>query len=159
MFYDVPQGSYRIEADLPEGLELAQTILRNPPPPVEIAQGACMEHEVTALPKATITGHVFNDSGVPVDLARVALYREELYGKQMNSAAFGELQQGSNPFVFAHVAPGSYILVFNEKDNRDPDAPFGRTFYGDVPDFAQARRLAVSETDSVITADIQRASA
>jgi hypothetical protein len=154
LFYDVPRGTYRIEADLPTGLELAQTILRDPPPPVAIAAGACMEHEITALPKARITGHVVNDSGIPVDLASVALYREELYRERAYSGAWSELQQGSKPFVFDHIAPGNYILVFNEKETRDPDAPYGRTFYGDVPEVAQAARLAVSETSGVISADI-----
>jgi hypothetical protein len=153
-FYDVPRGTYLIEADLPTGLELAQTILRDPPPPVQIADRACTEHEITALPKTRITGHVINDSGEPAELASVALYRDELYGKQRSSAAWSELQQGSKPFVFDHVAPGSYILVFNERDNRDPDAPFGRTFYGDVHDEARAKRLVVSEVDGVIIADI-----
>ena len=64
-FYDVPRGTYRIEADLPAGLELAQTILRDAPPPLEIAGGACLEHALTALPKARITGHVISDSGIP----------------------------------------------------------------------------------------------
>ena len=155
MFYDVPRGTYRIEADLPAGLELGQTILRDPPPPLEIAGGACLEHGITALPKARITGHVISDSGMPADLASVALYREELYGNQRNSPAWRHLQQGSKPFVFDHIAPGSYILVFNENDSRDPDAPFGRPFFGDVPDVAKAKRLVVSETDSIITADIQ----
>jgi hypothetical protein len=155
MLYDVPRGAYRIEADLPAGLELAQTILSDPPPPLEIAGGACLEHEITALPKARITGHVISDSGMPADLASVALYREELYGKQRSSPAWSELQQGSKPFVFDHIAAGRYILVFNENDKRDPDAPFGRTFFGNVPDVAQAKRLVVSETDGVITADIQ----
>ena len=154
MLYDVPRGTYRIEADLPTGLELAQTILGDPTPPLEIAGGACLEHEITALPKARITGHVISDSGMPADLASVALYRQELYGQQRGSPAWRELQQGSKPFVFDHIAAGSYILVFNENDNRDPDAPFGRTFFGDVPDVAQAKRLVVSETDGVITADI-----
>jgi hypothetical protein len=154
MVYDVPQGKYRIEADLPPGLELAQTILRDPPPPIELAGGACLEHEMTALPKATITGHVIYDSGKPADLARVALYREELYGKP-TSLPWSELQQGSKPFVFAHIAAGSYILVFNERDEKNPDAPFGRTFFGDVPDLAHAKRLVVSEADGVITADIR----
>jgi hypothetical protein len=154
MFYDVPGGSYLIDADLPTGLELAQTILRDPPPPVVVGERACIEHEVIALPKARITGHVIDDSGKPADLAHVALYREELYGKQMKYAAWSDLQQGSEPFVFDHVAPGSYILVFNEKDVRNPDAPFDRTFYGDVHEVAEARRLVVSEADGVVVADI-----
>jgi hypothetical protein len=113
-----------------------------------------VEHGITALPKAGITGHVVNDSGTPLDLASVALYREELYGKQGSFPGWRELQEGSKPFVFDHIAPGRYILVFNEKDNRNPDAPFGRTFFGDVADVSKARRLVVSETDGVITADI-----
>lgn len=153
MFYDVPRGTYWIEADLPTGLELAQTILRDPPPPVAIAAGACTEYEITALPKARITGHVMNDSGMPVDIASVALYREELYGKQI-SWAWSELQQGNKPFIFDHIAPGNYILVFNEKEERSPDAPYNRTFYGDVPEVTQATRLVVSEASGVISADI-----
>lgn len=115
MFYDVPRGTYRIEADLPIGLELAQTILSDPPPPVAIAAGACVDHEITALAKTRITGHVVNDSGKPLDLASVALYREELYGKQGNPFAWSELQEGTKPYVFDHVAPGNYILVFTKR--------------------------------------------
>jgi len=153
-FYDVPKGTYQVDADLPTGLELAQAILRDPPRPVEIADRACMEHDITALPKARITGHVINEFGRPVDLASVSLYREELFGKPGRPRAWTELQQGSRPFAFDHIAPGSYILVFNERDDRNPDAPFGRTFYGDAHDVAQAHRLVVSEADGVIAADI-----
>jgi hypothetical protein len=153
-FYDVPRGTYRVDADLPPGLELAQTILSGPPPPIEIADRACMEREITALPEASITGHVINDSGEPVELARVALYRDELYGRRGGPAPRTELQQGSKPFVFDHIAPGNYILVFNERDGRDPDAPFGRTFYGDAHDLTQAQQLVVSEADTLIAADI-----
>lgn len=148
MFYDVPRGKYRIEADLPPGLVLAQTILRDAPPPLEIAAAACVERAVTALLNARITGHVVSDSGIPADL----IYREELNGK--TTFTWRELQQGHEPYSSDHVAAGRYILVFNERDERSPDAPFGRTFFGDVSDVAQASRLVVSETDGVITADI-----
>ena len=63
-----------------------------------------------------ITGHVISDSGIPVDLASVSLYREEMYGKQRFT--WRELQQASKPYIFDHVAAGSYILVFNENDDR-----------------------------------------
>jgi len=120
-FYDLPGGKYQVTAELPVGLELEQNILTNPLPPLTISDHACMEHNFNALPKTRITGRVLDPSGKPLDYASVKLYRAELYGKTERTFNWDESQKNNKPFEFVRVAPGDYILVFNEQDSQDPD--------------------------------------
>jgi hypothetical protein len=153
-FYDLPGGKYKLAADLPNGLELGHTILTNPLPPLRVPNDACMEHSINALPKTRIRGQVLDSAGRSLTYASVVLYRSELYGKVGPGLQWNESQKQERPFEFVHVAPGDYVLVFNEEDSLDPDQPFPRTFYGNVHHFADAKYLTVSEADDVVTADI-----
>jgi len=54
--YDVPGGEYHFSAELPENLELAETIVDNPLPPLKLPADACYEYDVDALPTGSIRG-------------------------------------------------------------------------------------------------------
>lgn len=154
LFYNLPGGDYRISASLPFGLELAQMMLTGPPGPLKVPDHACMEHEITALPSTRITGHVIDPAGKPLGYAFVALYRSELYGKTGLIPTWQEFQDANKPFVFTHVAPGDYLLVFNDRGENSPDQPYPRTFYGDALEPGKARHIKISESDTVVMADI-----
>jgi hypothetical protein len=62
-FYGVSGGEYRIMADLPANLEIAQAILADPPPPLALPENACYEYDIWALPTGRIRGRVLGKGG------------------------------------------------------------------------------------------------
>jgi hypothetical protein len=150
-FYDVPKGTYRIDANLPAGLKIAQTILGGPLPPLELPAGACYESDVDALPTGRIHGQVIGPDGKYLSSASLELFLADRY--QKSARGWWESQGDKDHFEFNNVAPGKYILVFNNSDRIDPDDPFGRTFYPGVRDLESATPIEVAEGQQ-IRADI-----
>lgn len=65
-FYGLPAHTYHIKATLPANLELAQTILSEPQPPITIPEGACYQQDIDALPTSRIVGRVIGPDGLPL---------------------------------------------------------------------------------------------
>lgn len=151
--YDVPPGTYKVSADLPDDLEIAQTILLQPVPPLELPLGACLEYDIDALPKGKIRGNVIGPDGKPVGNVSVELFLVERYKE--NKRGWWEFQKPENGyFEFLHVAPGDYYLVYNNDNSIDTDGPFPRTFYPDAPDLARATPIHLAPGQQLLHADI-----
>jgi hypothetical protein len=153
-FYDVPEGKYKFEADLPANLVLAQAILSDPLPPIELPGRACFEHDLEALPTGRIRGRVLGPDGQPLDGVGVDLFRADRYKE--GELGWWEYQDNDKRmfFEFDHVSPGDYILVFNDRNRLDPYAPYPRTFYPSSVDILRAERLHVTEGERLANADI-----
>jgi hypothetical protein len=83
--YDLPSGTYTITAALPADVELAQTILSDPPPPLQLDTGSCVERDVNVLPTGKIRGQLLGSDGkplwnAPVELFSVDRYKEDTRG-------------------------------------------------------------------------------
>jgi hypothetical protein len=154
-FYGVPEGKYKISAELPPNLEIAQMILDDPLPPIELPTGACYEYDVTAYPTGSITGRVLGPDGKPVSFADLQLFRPGRYGEKVRAGWMESQDREKGFFEFKHVAPGDYLLVYNNRDNVSTDTPFRRTFYPGVPDKAQAALIHVGAGTQVKDADIK----
>jgi hypothetical protein len=152
-FYDLPEGTYQVSADLPQNLGIAQTILSDAPPPITLPAQSCYQYDIDAMPQSRIIGHLFAPDGSLVD-GGVELFTRESYEQEREKSGWWEYAEGEKGFHFLHVAPGDYILVFNNSDKADPGAPYPRTFYPGVTDFARAVPLHVSEDDREVKADI-----
>ncbi len=144
-FYTVPAGAYSFWAYLPDHLELSQR-------KIELPAGACFEQNLAALPTGRIRGRVLDPKGQPLRSANVELFRADRY----DDSATGpwELQGKKGYFEFNHVVPGNYILVFNQDNNPDPDAPFPRTFYPGVRELRSAEQIRLREGEERLNADI-----
>jgi hypothetical protein len=155
-FYDAPVGQYQIEAELSSNLEIAQTILDDPPPPLQLPAAACYEYDVDALPTGSIQGRVLGPDGRPLAYASVELYRPEKYPPNMPTLIWMESQQKAKTgyFQFNHVGPGDYIIVYNRRGQVTPDKPFPRTFYPGVSNEAKAGRVHVGAGEKVAGSDI-----
>jgi hypothetical protein len=152
-FYGVPSDTYHFVAALPPNLELAQTVLSDPLPPVTIPDHACFQEDIDALPTSRIHGRVIGPDGRPLKNADVALFRKDLYKEsEMGWWEFQDEERGY--FQFDHVTPGTYVIVFHNSDRPDPDIPYSRTFYPSSPDFESALPIPVREGQQVIDADI-----
>jgi hypothetical protein len=154
-FYGVTKGEYRIAAELPKNLELAQMILSDPLPPISLPENACYEYDVAAYPTGNIKGRVLGPDGKPLHFAAVELFRPENYPPRNSGLGWMESQEvGKGYFEFTHVGPGDYIIVYNNSDDVSTDTPFGRAFYPGVTDVAKAGRIHVEAGGQVTNADI-----
>jgi hypothetical protein len=52
------------------------------------------------------------------------------------------------------MPPGDYVLVFNRRDQADPDAPFPRTFYPNALDRGSAQIIHLEDGQQIMNADI-----
>jgi hypothetical protein len=150
-FYGVPAGKYTVTADLPSDLEIAQQILSEPEAPIELPDSACYEHDVYALPTGKIIGRVLGPEGKPLRSGSVELFRADRYKE--NERGWWEFQGDEGHFTFDHLSSGDYIIVFNQNNTIDTDAPFPRTFYPGVTDFKLARSIRLQAGQKVLDAD------
>jgi hypothetical protein len=152
--YDLPSDTYKITADVPANLELAQTILSDPPPPLQLDANSCVERDIDVLPTGKIRGQLFGSDGKPlwndaVELFSVGQYKEDARG-------WWEFVDAKKKyFEFDHVAPGEYILVFNMRNRLKTDVPYPRTFFRDAPDLLRAERIRVAPGNQLLHTDIQ----
>jgi hypothetical protein len=152
-FYDVPADTYHFAATLPAGLELAQTILSAPQPPITLPENACYQQDINALPTGRIRGRVIGPDGTPLKNADVALFRDDRYTE--DGMGWWEYQGKEKAhFEFEHVAPGRYVIVFHNSNEPDPDIPYSRTFYPASPDLKSAIPIVIGEGEQVLNADI-----
>jgi hypothetical protein len=151
-FYSLPRDDYQVSADLPRNLIVAQTILSNPPAPINLPAQSCYQYDIEAMPRTRIIGHLVGPDGRFTE-GSVELFSEEVVAQQ-KKRGWWEYAKAAEGFRFDRVAPGNYILIFNNSNQIDPDAPYPRTFYPGVTDPARASLIHVTEDDRDIIADI-----
>jgi hypothetical protein len=152
-FYGLPADTYHFAAELPANLEIAQTILSEPQPPVTLPENACYQQDIDALPTGRIRGRVVGPDGKPLKNADVALFRADRY-KQEDMGWWEYQDEEKGYFEFQHVSPGKYVIVFHNSNRSDPDMPFPRTFYPAALDVKSATPIAIEEGQQVLNADI-----
>jgi len=152
--YDLPSGTYKITADLPADLELAQIILSDPPPPLQLDTGSCVERDIDVLPTGKIRGRLLGSDGKPLWNAAVELFSVDRYKEDMQGW-WEYVDDKKKYFEFDHVAPGEYLLVFNRNNRLDTDVPYPRTFFPDAPDLLRAEHIRVGSGDQLLHTDIQ----
>jgi hypothetical protein len=82
----------------------------------------------------------------------VKLFRADRYKE--SAIAWWEYQGEEGWFEFLHLAPGEYVLVFNNDNEVDPDSPFPRTFYPGTSSLATAQHIVLREGEQFVNADI-----
>ncbi len=151
--YSLPSGNYKITADLPPNLEVAQTILSGPPPPLQLDAGSCVEQDIDVLPTGKIRGRLLGSDGKPLWNAAVELFSADGY-KQDVPGWWEFAGDEKKCFEFDHVAPGDYVLVFNRRNSLDTDVPYPRTFFRGAPDLLGAEHIRVAPGDQLLHTDI-----
>jgi len=154
----VSPGKYQVSADLPPDLELGDLIGNQPIKPFELPRRCCFENDLYALPSGRITGKVVGPDGKSLRVAFVYLYRagrykpgkSGIYSFQGKAIPLAEWK----PFEFYHLSAGDYVLVFNPKNDKDPDAPFPTTFYPRATDVESAQLIHLSDGEKILDADI-----
>ena len=148
-FGRLPSGTYRISADLPAGLQIAEPILLTPPEPIDIDRDTCIEFHATTLPSGMVGGRVL----LPNGYATVRRTRGALPVGDFTDSTAGNTRgvHGDGAFEFLAVPRGDYVLAFNSMNTRDPDVPYPRTFYPGVADLGEARTIHVNAGERVAT--------
>jgi len=147
----LPKGTYRIAADLPRGLKLGQTIFDEPLQAIDVDPGTCHDLVITAVPTATISGHVIGPDGEPRDGLSVNLFRADNPDLRIS-----EWQGDGKPFAFTMIPPGDYVLAYGtgKPHPLNPDHPFPDTFYPNASDFANAAVIHLAPGQQIVNADI-----
>jgi hypothetical protein len=155
-FRDLPPGEYTIWADLPPKLVLGEYILDRPVPSLVVAANACGEYDIKAFPTGRISGQVRAQDGTGVtgwDATDIQLFRADRYtenAKSWDDAGWQNFPKDGGYFLFDHVAPGDYILVYNPTNTTGGERrKFPRTFYPSSPDLDHATRIHIGEGESV----------
>jgi len=154
-FRDLPPGTFTVWADLPPKLVLGEYILDRPVPSLVIAADACGEYDVKALPTGRISGQVRAQDGTGVsgwDATDIQLFRADRYtekAKGWDDRGWWNFPKDGGYFVFDHIAPGDYIVVYNPSNTTDVRHRFPRTFYPSSPDLDHATRIHVGDGESV----------
>jgi hypothetical protein len=152
-FYGLPAGTYHFAAELPQNLQLAETILSEPPQPITVPENACYQQDPDALPIGRIHGRVLGPDGLPLKNADVALFRADRYKE--NEMGWWEFQgEEKGYFEFNNVSPGRYVIVFHNSNRPDPDIPYPRTFYPGASDLKSALPIILEEGQQISNADI-----
>jgi hypothetical protein len=157
-FESIPPGTYQVSAELPPDLMLGEMIGSGSPAPFELPRRTCFEMDLYALPTGRISGEVISPDGKPLPTAVVYLYRASWY-KNAKPGLFS-FQGQDNPskewkaFEFYHLPADDYVLVFNPKDEEDPDAPYRTTFFPQATSFGTARLIHLADGEQISSADI-----
>lgn len=148
-FEGIPAGTYRFAAKLPPHLELAPSTRSDPSPEITIAKGQpCYQEKINALPTARVRGRVIDPQGFPLKGADVELFRRERY-KENLADWWTVRSDGEGYFEFDHLAPGLYLVVFNNSNTIDASRPYSRTFYPNTADFESAEPIAIGEDEQI----------
>jgi hypothetical protein len=146
--YDVHAGEYQITAALPEGTVLTHRGTVSGLASFKIPAGACYEFNVDALPTGTIEGTVLGPTGTPLSLASLELYRAGSY--RPDRSGLWTFQGSTGTFLFDHIGPGKYIIVYNRANRIDPNAPFPRTFYPGTESATEAKPIEITKDGQVV---------
>lgn len=152
--YDMPSGTYQVTGDVPPNLELAETILSDPPPPLQLDANSCVERDVDVLPTGKIRGQLLGSDGKPLWNAPVELFSADRY-REDTGGWWEFVDDKKKYFEFDHVAPGEYVLVFNRKNDLDTDVPYPRTFFPGASDLPRAEHIRVGPGVQLLHANIQ----
>ena len=144
---------------MPSDLVLGDLIGNDPIKPFELPRRCCLEYNLYALPSGRISGEVIGPDGKPLRLAVVYLYsasrykerKQGSYSLQGQSRSFAQ----SKPFEFYHLPGDDYVLVFNPKNEENPDAPFPTTFYPHSPSVEGAQVIHLADGQQLSGTDIQ----
>jgi protocatechuate 3,4-dioxygenase beta subunit len=146
-FNSLPEGVYRVRADIPSYL------IYDGPQSVRIKGRGCLPVDITARRKNNIEGRVFdvNDSPmkyVPISLVSADAATDEILSKDHNAWTYA-LTNEQGYYYFSHLAPGRYFLIINRTDvellpNGDR-VTVPRLFYPGVRDITQALVITLTQ--------------
>jgi len=152
-FYDVHAGEYYLTATTPARTELSLKSLPGALPPLKLPAGACHEYDIDALPTGHIRGSVLGPDAKPLPLAAVELYRVGHYDDAQ--AGLWGFQGAKGVFDFDHLGPGTYVLVFNRLNLKDPNAPFPRSFYPGAADITEAEPIVLKDGQQLLHVNVK----
>jgi hypothetical protein len=152
--YNVPPGKYEFDPELPFGTTLSWFIESDKPLAPFYLERSCEDRDIEVFAGGSIQGRVLDsfNNALPHALVYIVPVDTKVLPKARQGYWVGQYEEGS--FKFVHIPPGNYIILVNPDDSRDPDFPYGRTFYPGAHDRTSARVISVSAGEQIKDADI-----
>ena len=150
-FKGLPQGTYRIRADVPAPLN-------SEPQTVTVTGRGCVALDISALHKGQIAGRVLDMNGrplidVPISLVPADASLEEVLKEDKDKSGWSfSYTNRVGSFAFSYLAPGRYLLLINRSEfersrGSETARALPRLFYPGVSDASGATVIVVRADD------------
>jgi hypothetical protein len=138
----IPAGTYRVRAELPDGMSKAAEQR------VVIAPGRCAAAEFLTTSLGSVKGKLFDFRGEPASQIELKLIpartegKEELWrGRELSSRTDKE-----GLYSFTQIPSGQYVIAINfEGQPGSLDAPYPRSYYPGVKSLTEAKIIDIAE--------------
>jgi hypothetical protein len=142
----IPAGTYRVRAELPDGVSKAAD------EHVVIEPGRCTAAEFLTTSLGSVKGKLFDFRGEPAPLIEIKLIpaktegKEEIWrGKEISARTDKEGLYG-----FTQIPPGQYVIAINyEGQPGSLDSPYPRSYYPGVKSLAEAKIFDIAEGEEL----------
>ncbi|HVG32716.1 MAG TPA: carboxypeptidase-like regulatory domain-containing protein [Pyrinomonadaceae bacterium] len=138
----VPAGTYRVRAELPEGMSKAAE------QPVVIAPGRCAAAEFLTTSLGSIKGKLFDSGGEPAPQIALTLLPAKTDGKeeQWRGREISARTDQEGLYSFTQIPSGQYVIAVNfEGQPGTHDPPYPRSYYPGVKSLAGAKIIDITE--------------
>jgi hypothetical protein len=147
--YDLPEGVYRVDVDLPEGLEIHFPILAGVTSPsgryksteVSLASGAGGSVSFVVMENNVVSGQLVDPEGKP--LARIPVALEPVGGLAPSSRPPQSYTKEDGRFELTKFPSGDYLLVANLSGSASGRIPFGAVYFPGVGPRQQAQVFSI----------------
>lgn len=153
-FYDLPSDKYEFAPDLPPGTTLSGYIGSDKPQVPFDLKAACEERDIEVFESGSIQGRVLDSLNNVLPFASVYIAPADAEAIPKASQLYRESQYKEGFFKFVHIPPGKYVILVNPDDSKDPDFPYGRTFYPGVHERASAGIISLGGGEQIKEKDI-----
>lgn len=157
--YDLPLGRYLLEPEMKFGWKVDEFHLTRQPIRLQLTRRPAPSNRVafTLRPRRHfgvdlrlklsnhISGAVYDSSSKPLQGVCVSLAP----ANDERSLGCNSLTDERGRFLINSVSAGTYLLIFNYKNERTPRMPFSKLYYPGVPQREKAKPIAVRRGENV----------
>lgn len=148
----IPAGSYRLRAELPDGLgKVAEQ-------QVLIAPGRCGAAEFLTTSLGSVKGKLVDSSGDPVAQLEIKIIPAKTEGKeeQWRGREISSRTNQEGLYSFTQIPPGQYVIAVNFQGQPGSyDPPYPRSYYPGVKNLARAKIVDVAEGQELEVEDFR----
>jgi hypothetical protein len=138
----IPAGTYRVRAELPDGLSKAAE------QQVVIAPGRCAAAEFLTTSLGSIKGKLLDAGGEPASQIVLALIPAKTDGKEglWRGREISARTDQEGLYSFTQIPPGQYVIAVNFQGQPGTlDPPYPRSYYPGVKSLAGAKIIDIAE--------------
>lgn len=138
----IPAGTYRVRAELPEGMTKAAE------QPAVIAPGRCAAAEFLTTSLGGVKGKLIHAEGEPASQITLTLIPAKTEGKEelWRGREISARTDKEGLYSFTQIPPGQYVIAINfEGQPGSLDAPYPRSYYPGAKSLSGAKIIDIAE--------------